>query len=142
MSRTRATALFLAVTLALVPGCSFLTVRGAPANDPGVRPVDCTQSRFAPVVDTVPTAVLLGTALAILFDITGDDPSDGEPARTLAGGFVIILFAIPGLPFGASAIYGYRKTGRCREMNRRPLPQPPPPLIPMPAPAPSGPPGA
>jgi hypothetical protein len=135
-----ALALFLAITLALAPACSFLTVRGAPSNDPGVRPVDCTQSRFAPIVDTVPAVVLLGIALAALADVS--ETGEGEEGQALVGGLVVIVFGLPGLPFAASAFYGYRKTGRCRDMNRRPLPQPPPPLIPMPAPAPSGPPGA
>ncbi len=106
-----------------------------------MRPVDCTRSRFAPIVDTIPAAVLLGTALAVLVDITGSDSNDDNAGRDLAGGFVVIIFAIPGLPFGASAWYGWAKTGRCRAMNRQPLqvPQPPPPMFP--APAPAGPPG-
>lgn len=132
----RAIALVLAVVLALAPGCSFLTVRGAPSSDPGVRPVDCTQSRFAPIVDTVPAAVLLGVALAVLVDISGSD--QGEEGRVLAGGLVVIVFGLPGIPFGLSALYGYRKTGRCRAMNRTPIPQPPPPLIPTTSSQPPG----
>lgn len=116
----RAVAVFLAVTLALAPGCSFLTVRGAPSSDPGVRPVDCTQSRFAPIVDTVPAVILLGIAAAALADTASK--GEGEEGEALAGGLVVIVFGLPGLPFAASAFYGYRKTGRCREMNRRPLP--------------------
>lgn len=123
--------MLLAVVIALAPGCSFLTVRGAPSTDPGVRPVDCTRSNFAPIVDTVPAAVFLGIASAILVDISDSGENDGE--RVL-GGFAAIVFGLPGLPFAASAIYGYRKTGRCRAMNRAPLPV-------APGPPASGPPG-
>lgn len=128
----RAMAMVLSVVLALVPGCSFLTVRGAPSTDPGVRPVDCTRSVFAPVVDTVPAAVFLGIATAILVDIK--DSGEGDEGRVLVGGMAAIVFGLPGLPFAASAIYGYRKTGRCRAMNAAPLPV-------APAPPASGPPG-
>src|SRR5512138_3263630 len=107
----RGMAAFLACVLALAPACSFLTVRGAPSSDPGVRPVDCTQSRFAPIVDTVPAVILLGIAAAALSDTANSGP--GEEGRALAGGLVVIVFGIPGLPFAASAWYGYAKTSKC-----------------------------
>ncbi len=137
----RGIALVLALAVTLAPGCSLLTVRGAPSSDPGVRPVACTQSRFAPIVDTVPAAVLLGIAIAVLADIS-NDPA-GNEGRALAGGVVVVVFGVPGLPFAASAWYGYAKTGRCRGMNRAPLPAPPPVMFPAPPPAaPAGPSGA
>jgi len=139
----RGIALVVAFALTVAPACSLLTVRGAPSRDPGTRPIDCTRSRFAPIVDTVPAVVLLGTALAVLADISGDDANDGDAGRTLAGGLVVIVFGVPGLPFAGSAWYGYAKTGRCRRMNAAPLPAPPPPGYPTaPVPmTPSGPPG-
>lgn len=111
-------------------GCSFITVRGAPAQDPGYRPVPCTQSRIAPIADTIPALVLLGISAAIIADISNDDA--GMEGRALAGLLVAVPFAIGGAPFALSAWYGYHRTGRCRDLNQAPL-------APV---SPSGPPGA
>jgi hypothetical protein len=113
----------ISLLLVLATGCSFITVRGAPSKDPGVRPVDCTRSRFAPVADTVPAAILLGIATIAFVQAAGKD--EGEEGSKLGGFLVGTVFGIGGLPFALSAWYGFARTGRCRAMNAAPLPSAP-----------------
>lgn len=114
------------VVLVLVSGCSLLTVRGAPSSDPGVRPVHCTESRGAPVVDTVTASALLGPAVFLLslgIYLAATDPGGSDVPNP--GGLAIIAgipLGIAGLPFAVSAWRGYTATGRCRRMNHTPLP--------------------
>jgi hypothetical protein len=102
---------------ALATACSFVTVRSAPANDPGKRPIECTQSNAAPALDLVPAVLLLGLSLVLLSDTSGDE---ADLAPVIAGGV-----ALSGLPFAISSGYGFSRPARCSEMNRRPLPRRP-----------------
>jgi hypothetical protein len=97
----------------LIPGCAFLTVKPAPLVDPGVRPVPCTQSRVAPLLDTVPAVALLLLAAAALSDSNGDEADLVAP---IAGGATLAA-----LPFVISAVYGFSKTSDCAQMNARPV---------------------
>ena len=125
----------LAVAVVL-HGCSLVSVRGAPSVDTGVRPLGCTTSVAAPVLDTVPAAILLLITTSVVADISNDPP--GSEGRALAGGLVAIVFGIPGVVLAGSAVYGYTRTARCRAMNRRPVA----PVAPaVPTPMPTGPPG-
>jgi hypothetical protein len=93
-------------------GCSLLTVTAAPRIDPQVRPVPCTQSRAAPLLDTLPATALLLAAGGVLA-ADGDEENLGPP---IAGGIILVS-----LPFVISAIYGYSKTSACQRMNERPV---------------------
>jgi hypothetical protein len=108
----------IALCLLLATGCSFIAVQSAPAKDPGTRPIECTQSNVAPALDLVPTVLLLGLSLIVLSKTDGGDEAGLVPI--FAGGL-----ALAGLPFAISAGYGFSRTARCTEMNRRPLPRRP-----------------
>lgn len=135
----------LAVAIAS-SGCSLVMVRGAPSFDPGTRPVPCTQSRAAPIIDLVPGLGFAGIGIAIA--------STGDESAKAAATLVSIPFLLAAIPFLGSSLYGFRKVSRCRAMNAAPAPMtmPPPapqplappapaPQPPAPPPAPPGPPG-
>jgi hypothetical protein len=102
-----------------VSGCSFITVRGAPSTDPGVRPVPCTQSRRPPVIDIVGTFISLLTAGSAAVGSASGDP---EGKATVPGGAPTILALGTATIFTGSAVYGYIRTSTCRLMNQRSLP--------------------
>ena len=108
----------LAFVLILTSGCSFVAVRGAPAVDPGMRPVNCPRSRVAPVIDTLPAVVFLGagvTLIAVAVSAgTSNRSADVGPGALLLPG---IASSLVGLPYALSAWYGFSRTGGCREMN-------------------------
>lgn len=109
----------LVCVLGLVSGCSFITVRGAPDPIPTERPVQCTESRIPPILDTVPAVVLFGGG-SLLIGEAFNQRGGGQdsPAAIL---FVTgALGVLAGLPFAGSAWYGYVKTSRCRDLNRSP----------------------
>ena len=111
----------LVCVLGLVSGCSFITVRGAPDPIPTERPVQCTESRIPPALDTVPAVVLLGGGSLLIgeaFSQRGGG-QDSPAAILFVTGVAAVL---AGLPFAGSAWYGYVKTGRCRDLNRPPPP--------------------
>ena len=87
-----------------------MTVQNPPANArPGAN-LTCSESRVAPIVDTV-GAVWLGASTIALFVVANRDPEFrvmALPALMTGAGAVI---------FGFSAAYGYRETGRCRELR-------------------------
>jgi hypothetical protein len=107
----------IALCVSLATGCSFLTVQSAPATDPGKRPIECTQSNVAPALDLVPAVLLLGSSLIFLTAGSGDEEGIAVP---IAG-----VIALAGLPWAISSGYGFSRTARCTEMNRRPLPRRP-----------------
>jgi hypothetical protein len=116
-------------------GCSWIVVQGPPAIDPGVRPVQCTETILPPVLDTGPAVVLLGlAALLVAVGVKEGGETGKDVARFGA------LPGVLGLPWAFSAWSGYAKTARCREMNRTP-PRPPPGFLPPPPPPSTAPPG-
>lgn len=95
----------VAALLLLAPACSLVTVGYPPARDPGLRPVACTKSRIAPVVD-----VLIAGALAATL-ATGEVGGPSGPLPIASGFFLF------------SAASGIRDTGRCRTLARRTPPE-------------------
>lgn len=147
-------------------GCSLVFVSGPPSHHQELPYFTCTESRVAPVLDTV-LAVLEGANsvyAAAVDDQKWADNYDGNPpfARSTA----IPVYAVGALLAAGSAYYGFRNTGECREalaMRRRqhggfgqqqwtpspyappPAPDAPPtasPYAPPPAPSPYAPPPA
>ncbi|HEU4577784.1 MAG TPA: hypothetical protein VFS67_05995 [Polyangiaceae bacterium] len=90
----------------LSTGCSFLFVRPPPSEHEQLAYFDCESGDAAPAVDVtnaVVSALLTGVALV-------DDPDTYENERnpSLATGF-----AIGGVIYTASAVYGFVNTSRC-----------------------------
>lgn len=139
-------------------GCSFVFVSGPPSHHQELPSFTCTESRVAPVLDTV-FAVLGGANFvfaAAVDDQKWADNYDGKPpfARSTA----IPVYAVGTLLAVGSAYYGFKNTGECREAlatRRRqnesfgqrqgpPSPYAPPsaPYVPPPTPSPYAPPPA
>lgn len=91
--------LTLAVALS---GCSFLFLDKAPPPPvwDNVQWSDCTHSSFLPGIDTT-IAVLNGLGTAILLSGNGS-------TSAIVGGVIDTLL------YGASAMYGFKHTDRCR----------------------------
>ena len=109
----------------LATSCSWAFVHAPPSHHP-TDPGDCTDSRVAPVLDTVFTgftALLVGGLLIKCTDHSGNN-QDGTPADGCTTGQWLGLgwTAVVGTATGISAYSGFRDTGRCR--NRRALEQP------------------
>ena len=103
-------AAFVMVCAFLAQGCSLVFVR-PPRSDATDEPPRCTESRAAPVVDSVVASAALLFGFAGLGATLGCSPHCGENA----GPAVAILGALVLLPTGASAVHGFRATNRCRE---------------------------
>ena len=94
----------------LAQGCSALFIR-PPSSESMGDPPQCTESRAAPVADTlvaVPAFILFGAALGPALTCS---PNCGENA----GPAVAILTGAALLVAGASAVHGFSATNRCRE---------------------------
>lgn len=100
----------LATTVALSgTACSFTFTRRPPPNHQQMASFDCTESRAAPVLDTIFTSYQVLRVAAAM----GASDADYEGAalsRPVDIGFGLALGAL-GL---ASAAYGYSATGECR----------------------------
>jgi len=96
-------------------GCSFAFVSGPPPHHEELPAFDCTESRVAPVLDTVFAALQVAN-LAVAASSTDQQWSDtfnGNPPinRGTAVPLYIALAAVGSF----SAYYGYSKTGDCRQ---------------------------
>lgn len=92
----------------LLPGCSFLFVDRAPPRQDWNSSsgwTECTHSRLLPAVDTG-IAIGNGLALMLLTTLKGTDTS------TKVGAALDLAL------YGASAVYGFVNTGRCRDFQR------------------------
>jgi hypothetical protein len=128
-------------------GCSFVFVSGPPPHHEELPAFACTESRVAPVLDTV-FALLEGANFvfaAAVDDQKWSDNFNGNPpfSRSTA----IPLYAAVTLLAAGSAYYGFSNTGECREakvqaMNRAQNGGAPSPYAPPPAPSPYAPPPA
>ena len=142
----RTIALLLAVTLT---GCSFAFVSGPPANYRQVPAFSCTESRVAPVLDTVWTVLQTGNLIlaASKSEQGWNDTFNGNPP--ISRSTAIPLYAVFAALGAAGMWYGFSRTGECREakaesMSRMAQPMgapttgtwPPPAAAPAPAPAP------
>jgi hypothetical protein len=130
--RSAVAPLLLASLAATASGCSFVAVRRPPKPPPDAA-LECTESRAAPVADTVGAAltafvglvaypVCLGTVSAA----TQAAPGDRECAP------VAVAAAAVTATYVASAIYGYRSTGECRRLQAERRALPPAPARPAP----------
>jgi hypothetical protein len=129
--RTPAGILLAATLAAAASGCSFASVRRPPPDPRPDAPLECTQSRTAPALDTAGAVVtpLTGMVLWSLCAFTASmntwasDPSGPTPAActALAVGAVLGTTAYVG-----SAVYGYKTTGDCRRLAAERAAQPPP----------------
>ena len=116
--RTRGTRCVIAALLACC-SCSFVAVRRPPREPvPAEVPLECTQSRLAPGLDTigavgVPIAGLLTWGLCSFTSAMQSWASDPQHPNcgALLWGTVISTAAYTG-----SAVYGYRATGECRRL--------------------------
>jgi hypothetical protein len=130
------------VLVASLSGCSFAFVIGPPPRHEELPAFDCTESRVAPVLDTVFTALqaLNVAVVASITDQRWSDAFNGKPPfdRGTAVPLYIALTAVGAF----SAYYGYSRTSDCRDaleaarhraggtVGPQPPWQPPPPAAP------------
>ncbi len=105
--------------IALLGGCSFFLVSGPSPH--ASHDADCTESRAAPIIDTLAT-VGFG-ALAVAGLAAHPNCTDGDcAASNLGAGVANGIGAVALLPtaiYGISALAGYRNTAACRELHAR-----------------------
>ena len=114
------------MVLVALTGCSFLTMRS-----PHGTPPECTESRTAPVLDTIVTGALPIVAYAIISANTDDSINPPPGFVKGIGAFIISLPVMLGT--GASAMYGFVRAQRCERAKRdyQQLMSAPPPAYPM-----------
>jgi hypothetical protein len=113
-------------------GCSFIFVDGPSSSRPPMVYPSCDEERTMPAIDLV-IAGLYGVGALVGATTDRDDDFDNtdDRAGTVTG------MVLGSLLFGASAWYGFSKTGSCREVRDQyrqqygdprlqPLPQPMP----------------
>ena len=103
------------VLVASLSGCSFAFVSGPPPHHEELPAFDCTESRVAPVLDTV-FAALQAANFAVAAASTDEQWSDnfnGNPP--ISRGAAVPLYIAFAAVSTFSAYYGYSRTGACRE---------------------------
>ncbi len=100
-------------------GCSFAFVNGPPPNHRQLRFFDCTSSNTIPTLDLVVSALSLLDAVAAGTDGSGTTATGSSKAD-------LITFAAGAALLGASAAYGYKKTGECRDAETQLMLRTPP----------------
>jgi hypothetical protein len=122
------------VLVAWLSGCSFAFVKGPPANHEQLPYFDCTESRVAPVLDTI-FAVLEGVNLVYAASATDQQWSDnfnGNPP--IARDSAIPLYVLLAVLGAGGAYYGYSNTGECRYAKQQAMVRAArPPYVPQPA---------
>ncbi len=106
----------LAGTLVTTSGCSWIFMNKPPASADAQLDVDCTESRTAPVVDTV-FAALYVIGMASTLATGGSSSSGGTMTTSTPTTGIIISGLITVGIFGASAYSGYSWAARCRRMH-------------------------
>ena len=108
IGRSFAMATLISACTAANTGCSLLFVKGPPSEPSHARPVACTTSRVAPVLDSV----FGGLEVARMgLDLAASDQTfQGAP---ISRGADIAIGATLATLFLGSAIYGYSATGAC-----------------------------
>ncbi len=109
----------LAAALALGCGCSLIAVRRPPPSPVAPdAPLECTQSRVAPALDTagaVATPIVGFTMWGLCSFVSAMQSWSSDPTRLkcsqLLWGTVFSTAAYTG-----SAVYGYHATGDCRRL--------------------------
>lgn len=119
----RLLSLVLACSLA---SCSWSFVKKAPDSPPATRAyVDCTDSRVAPVIDTVGAALFVIPTM-LPFYLASVDPEfrdDNEDFKLLA--IWGAIFGGATLAYGLSARSGFSSAKRCRQMRAAASPMSP-----------------
>jgi hypothetical protein len=105
----------IVLVLALLSGCSFVFVSGPPPQHEQLPYFSCTESRVAPVLDTI-FAVLQGANLILAASVDDEQWAEnynGDPpiSRTSS----IPLYAVATLLGVGGAYYGYTRTAACRD---------------------------
>jgi hypothetical protein len=105
----------IVLALALLSGCSFVFVSGPPAHHEQLPYFSCSESRIAPVLDTI-FAVLQGANFLLAASVSDErwaDNYDGDPP--IARSTAIPLYAIGALLGVGGAYYGFSRTAACRD---------------------------
>jgi hypothetical protein len=105
----------IVLVLALLSGCSFVFVSGPPPQHEQLPYFSCTESRVAPVLDTI-FAVLQGANFILASSSTDEQWADnfnGDPPISRASS--IPLYAVATLLGIGGAYYGYTRTAACRD---------------------------
>jgi len=101
-------AIAMIVTLSLQSGCSFLFVKGPPANHAKLASVDCSDSNAWPVLDTIWAGLNGLGAVTAAGDAT--TPNQGQVI-----GVGLAWLAVSGI----SAIYGFSQVSACSDARRQ-----------------------
>ena len=91
-----------------VNACSLVFVRPAPPVVASGAPVDCTDSHTFPWIDGI-------YGLAAVSSIVGDSASNSASSGEKAAG--IPIMSVVAIGFLASAYIGFRRVGRCEELE-------------------------
>lgn len=117
--RTHRAYRLLAAALVGSCGCSFVAVRRPPPQPlaPDV-PLECTQSRVAPALDTAGAigTPILGLAVWGLCSFTSAMQSWSSDPKRLNCGAVVWGTVLSTAAYTGSAVYGYHATGECRRL--------------------------
>lgn len=112
--------------LLMASGCSWLFVTPPSRDARTGAPAACTSSSGAPVADVVfaiPPALIAVTGIlliAVARDVDGECRFLCDKSETIAlGATFLIGGGLVTAPFVASASYGFKHTGRCREQQQR-----------------------
>ena len=99
-------------------GCSFVAVRRPPPPAAPDVPLECTQSRVAPALDTAGAIVtpIAGLTLWGLCTFASAMQSWASDPKHLPCGLVLGGTALSTAAYAGSAVYGYRATGDCRRL--------------------------
>jgi hypothetical protein len=109
--------------LEMLGACSFVFVSGPPDH---AGPKDeCTESRIAPIADTVIAVGAAGGGIALLASNTPcnhPDPNNnidclGSGLGDGIGKAIGALLLVPALVYAVSALHGYSATGSCRRAH-------------------------
>ena len=98
----------LLCVLLQVDACSLLFVTPAPPFAQMGQPVECTDSHTMPWIDTIYGLALISSAVG-----GGTSSSPSSTDKSIG----VPLVSLTGLAFLASAYIGFRRTGRCAELE-------------------------
>jgi len=88
-------------------GCSFTFVHGPPANHQRLAFFDCSSGSGLPIIDTIVALAMVGE--------TSDATGSASSGLTSSSKANVAIFAAQAALFGASALYGFKKTADCRD---------------------------
>ena len=120
--RTSGAHALLAAALVVTWGCSFVSVRRPPPHPVAPdAPLECTQSRVAPALDTVGAigVPILGVAFWGLCTYAASMQSWSSDPVNLQCGPVLWGTLLSTAGYAGSAMYGYRATAGCRRLAER-----------------------